>query len=201
MQSTDEQGQPTRVSGWLKRSEKHVQDKLRNRSEHFNAHDSPIAVAVFAPVKTRQRLAKSGRDLIYNYTPVYTENLRRKSSSNENNDDDGRYAESYEETDEEARDNYTYPDGHIIVSADNQGCIKVWRMDTGVYNSDRDVSCDSRSSNLSIPSHRHESLQAPKAESLRNIASAPASPRHRLHFGNLFSSQNRSKRQGALSNN
>ncbi|KAG0163668.1 WD repeat-containing protein 44 [Apophysomyces sp. BC1034] len=193
MQSTDEHGQPTRISGWLKRSEKHVQDKLRNRNEHFEAHDSAIAVVAFAPTKTRQRLARSGKDLIYNHTPVYIEKIRRDSTKSEKAGDE-QYVCGYEEAGDDVRENYTYPEGHIMVSADTNGCIKVWRMDTGKYDINKDDTSDSRSSSTSIPPPRVDSLQSNKAEGSRNVISAPGSPRNRLHFGNLFSSQNRSKR-------
>ncbi|EPB81532.1 hypothetical protein HMPREF1544_11600 [Mucor circinelloides 1006PhL] len=60
------------VAGWLKRGERRMIDKLRSRNEHFTAHQHVVTSAIFAPTKTRQLLAKTGGDIIFDNTPVYT---------------------------------------------------------------------------------------------------------------------------------
>ncbi|KAI8376295.1 WD40-repeat-containing domain protein [Radiomyces spectabilis] len=131
MQSTTAEGQPTRLSVWLKRGS----DRLTNHNEHFDAHDEAVTVATFAPTKTRQILARSGRDIIYKHTPVYV----RVAQDVTTKVDEHNYVhqqdslDNYVEADEETRRKYTYPDGHILVSADYRGTIKIWRMDSGIY--------------------------------------------------------------------
>ncbi|OAD02567.1 hypothetical protein MUCCIDRAFT_82957 [Mucor lusitanicus CBS 277.49] len=60
------------VVGWLKRGERRMIDKLRSRNEHFTAHQHVVTSAIFAPAKTRKLLAKTGGDIIFDNTPVYT---------------------------------------------------------------------------------------------------------------------------------
>ncbi|GAN03728.1 conserved hypothetical protein [Mucor ambiguus] len=60
------------VAGWLKRGKRRMIDKLRSRNEHFTAHQHVVTSAIFAPTKTRQLLAKTGGDIIFDNTPVYT---------------------------------------------------------------------------------------------------------------------------------
>ncbi|KAI8643140.1 WD40-repeat-containing domain protein [Parasitella parasitica] len=64
--------QQSGLSGWLKRGERRMIDKLRSRNEHFTAHQHVVTAAIFAPTKTRQLLAKAGGDIIFDNTPVYT---------------------------------------------------------------------------------------------------------------------------------
>ncbi|KAG0175294.1 hypothetical protein DFQ30_009566 [Apophysomyces sp. BC1015] len=119
-------GEP-QSSGWLKRGERKVKDKLRNRSEHFEAHQDMVTSTAFAPTKTRQILYKTGHDIIYNHTPVYAHILAQ------GNDDHSQQNTTAVEASSEAREKHNFADGQIIISADFQGCIKVWRMDSGVY--------------------------------------------------------------------
>ncbi|CAO3607581.1 unnamed protein product [Mucor fragilis] len=72
------------VAGWLKRGERRMIDKLRSRNEHFTAHQHVVTSAIFAPTKTRQLLAKTGGDIIFDNTPVYT---HRDSRHNVDTDD------------------------------------------------------------------------------------------------------------------
>ena len=70
----------TRVPGWLKRNSEKQGDRLRCHSEYFEAHQHIATVATFAPARTRQTLAKSGYDIIYNHTPIdpALEDLRQR---------------------------------------------------------------------------------------------------------------------------
>lgn len=162
---------PEGVTGWLKRGERRVIDKLRSRNEHFLAHQHIVTSAIFAPTKTRQQLAKAQGDIIFQHTPVYTHkdlscadtddqesdsayedahsrrsgrktvsaasfNSRRNSERHLNQMDELRQTlmNEFEEATKEERDMFDYPDSQIIISADLHGGIKVWRMDSGVYN-------------------------------------------------------------------
>ncbi|KAI8981944.1 WD40-repeat-containing domain protein [Mycotypha africana] len=60
------------VTGWLRKGERRMIDLLRSRNEHFVAHPHIVTSTIFAPTKTRQQLAKSGGDIIFDNTPVYT---------------------------------------------------------------------------------------------------------------------------------
>ncbi|KAI9272909.1 WD40-repeat-containing domain protein [Phascolomyces articulosus] len=238
----------TRVPGWLKRNSEKQGDKLRGHSEYFEAHQHIATVATFAPTRTRQALAKSGLDTIYNHTPIdpaleslrqrrwkpknqeEVRLMRRSFSGNDfasshlhphhhrllfghsgsggkdqfNNDEedgiDGGEGEEEDESEEEEdwwtelRDKYSYPDGHIIVSANDTGCIKVWRMDTGVYD-ELVLQKQKRSRNLHRKSnsldyfvnHHHP----PSTTSHRSNESSKT--RTRPHLGHLFSTAGRSK--------
>jgi hypothetical protein len=110
--------QQTRISKWLKRKEDHSNDAVRSRSEYFAAHDYVVTTGIFAPTKTRQYIAKSRQDTIYNNTPF---NLRRLSTASSSS-----HSSSFIEDD-------VYPDGHILVTADLRGFIRVWRVDSGTY--------------------------------------------------------------------
>lgn len=136
---------------WLSKAERRSSDRLRSSSHYFQAHQDSVTCAIFAPTKTRQRLALTGKDIIYNNTPVPIENRRflASSVSLDKNEIDQVEAE------QRARASYTFDDGQIIVSADVNGCIKVWRMDCGVYDNQehqrmRSDSGGSRSSNDTV---------------------------------------------------
>jgi WD40 repeat protein len=153
------------VSGWLKRGERRMIDKLRSRNEHFVAHQHIVTSAIFAPTKTRQILARAGGDSIFDFTPVYTH--RNSTCYNDYEDDLLDYEDAvserrnssasldikqYQDMDElkrsllsefsestlEERNRFDYPDSQIIVSADLHGSIKVWRMDSGFYKHESD---------------------------------------------------------------
>ncbi|CAO3653141.1 unnamed protein product [Mucor hiemalis] len=118
--------QQTRISKWLKRrgDDHHGSNKVRSRIEYFEAHDHVVTAAIFAPTKTRQHVAKSKQDIIFNHTPM---NLRRMSTATSSSG--GSNSSFYNNgVDEEV-----YPDGHIIVTTDYRGLIKVWRIDSGSY--------------------------------------------------------------------
>ncbi|KAF7728849.1 WD repeat-containing protein 44 [Apophysomyces ossiformis] len=193
MQGKDENGQPTRISGWLKRSEKHVQDKLRNRNEHFEAHDTAVAVAIFAPTETCQHLSRTNKDVIFSHTPIYIQSANQDTANMEDGSVHSNIYD-YDETSDGKRTDRTSRSGQIMVSADNNGCIKVWRMDSGKYDACGNASNDQRLPNSSASLLRVEPVLSSKSESSRSGTSAPPSPRHRLLLGNLFNSQNRSKR-------
>jgi hypothetical protein len=138
--STHHNGQPTRVSGWLKRGGEKVKEKLKGGYEYFEGHSQVVTAAIFAPTRTRQILARTGLDTIYNNTVIPDEPKKStgrliRSASNASRVSSSQ-AELEAEQSEKARQralNYTFPDGHIIVSADNVGVIKVWRVDCGNY--------------------------------------------------------------------
>ncbi|KAF7722837.1 hypothetical protein EC973_002639 [Apophysomyces ossiformis] len=156
-------------SGWLKRSERKMKDKWRNCSEYFEAHQDMVTSTAFAPTNTRQLLYKTGHDIIYNYTPI--------SQHMSVEDDDHQVVEenSATEASGQAKDEYKFSEGQIIVSADFQGCVKVWRMDSGVYPNQQAKrhSIDSASLNTKSVSSG--------AENTSRIRRRP--------FGNLFSSR------------
>jgi WD40 repeat protein len=143
--STHHNGQPTRVSGWLKRGGEKVKEKLKGGYEYFEGHQQVVTAAIFAPTRTRQLIARTGRDTIYNNTDIPDEPSKlaapesRLSRSASNASNLATQAELEAEENELARRNalnYTYPNGQIIVSADNAGVIKVWRVDCGNYTHD-----------------------------------------------------------------
>ncbi|KAG2188263.1 hypothetical protein INT44_001016 [Umbelopsis vinacea] len=138
--STHHNGQPTRVSGWLKRGGEKVKEKLKGGYEYFEGHHQVVTAAIFAPTRTRQLVARTGRDTIYNSTVIPDESTKstgpRLNRSTSNASNLATQAELEAEENELARKNalnYTYPNGQIIVSADNVGVIKVWRVDCGSY--------------------------------------------------------------------
>ncbi|KAI8890219.1 WD40 repeat-like protein [Backusella circina FSU 941] len=109
--------QPKRIGKWLKKrnhddtnnqgnDDNH--NKIRSRTEYFEAHDYIVTSAAFAPSKTRHLIANSKLDTIYNNTPQ-----RRLSSSS---------SSSFYYNQENV--------GHIIATADYRGVIKVWRVDS-----------------------------------------------------------------------
>ncbi|KAL0081595.1 WD40-repeat-containing domain protein, partial [Phycomyces blakesleeanus] len=120
-----------RLSNWFKRREHRTNYKRPSRDEHFEAHEAVVTSAIFAPTKTRQILANTNKDTIYNNTPV--NNLEQKRLSV--NQDVKREGSLGTIIDDIVADQKSplYENGHIIVSADCHGFIKVWRMDSGVY--------------------------------------------------------------------
>ncbi|OZJ05297.1 hypothetical protein BZG36_01949 [Bifiguratus adelaidae] len=115
--------QTRRVGGWLRKRKEKVKDSLKSGYECFEAHNDTTTAAVFAPIKTKQRLASLGTDLIFSNTIV--------PHRSETSDGDSIFSGSSGSVD--SRSKYTYPDGDIIISADLQGRIRVWRNDCGVY--------------------------------------------------------------------
>jgi hypothetical protein len=228
---------PEGVTGWLKRGERRVIDKLRSRNEHFTAHQHIVTSAIFAPTKTRQQLAKAQGDIIFQHTPVYahkdyTNNssddgdrayedaqsqLRRKSSSVSNstpsfnsrraskhlNDMDQlrqTLMSEFEEATQEERDLFDYPDSQIIISADLHGAIKVWRMDSGIYdgqdnigiasmaNSGSDYTTTTTNNTTSkTPRFNHPAAVHTSASSPDLFASSSSVKDKRKPFSGLFS--------------
>ncbi|KAI8972301.1 WD40-repeat-containing domain protein [Pilobolus umbonatus] len=89
----------TGLTKWLKRRQVKDNRKMRIRAESFETHDYPVTTAIFAPCKTYQLIAKLKQDTMHN-THYY------KSAFEENN---------------------LY--GHIIVTTDFRGIIKLWHVD------------------------------------------------------------------------
>ncbi|KAI8092053.1 WD40-repeat-containing domain protein [Thamnidium elegans] len=154
--------QQTRISKWLKRrgaDDHHSSNKIRSRTEYFESHDHIVTTSIFAPTKTRQHIAKSKQDIIYNRTPL---NSRRMSSASSAGSSNSFFSNPEEEV---------YADGHIIITADYRGIIKVWRIDSG---------------SQSIPIEPQSEFIANSSASIKSI---PSSPKVRRNFGGLFSSR------------
>lgn len=131
------------MSGWLKRGGEKVKEKLKGGYEYFEAHNQVVTAAIFAPTRTRQAVARTGLDTIYNNTIIPTDSksandsVLARSTSNASNLTTQSDMEA-EQARQQAYD-YTYPNGHIIISADNVGVIKVWRVDCGTYANSRNT--------------------------------------------------------------
>jgi hypothetical protein len=153
------------ITSWLKRSEQQTKDKAHHHHEFFEGHRSTITNAIFAPHQTRQDLACTGDDIIFNHTPIpssmsdqpeirpfqHSHQARTfldndgqdKDNSDASDDDDDIYHDSddryFDDRQRRAmmvdREQYDYPDSQIIVTSDVHGCIQVWRTDSGVYDS------------------------------------------------------------------
>ncbi|KAG2200317.1 hypothetical protein INT47_000310 [Mucor saturninus] len=184
------------MTGWLKKGERLVIDKLRSRDEHFVAHQHIVTTAIFAPTKTRQQLAKARGDTIFEHTPVYTHrdsdifldsssyyddamsqrrtsmasSQSKRSSQIFNNMDELQQSlmNEFEEATPEERDFFDYPDSQIIVSADLHGAIKVWRMDSGVYENKEEDSDQTKYNNNGEPNAYNQ-----KPPRLQNSQSFP----------------------------
>ncbi|CAO3681139.1 unnamed protein product [Rhizopus stolonifer] len=116
--------QTTGLSKWLKRRDdesNNNHNNTKNQTEYFEAHDHFVTSTLFAPIKTRQHMAKSSSQ-------------SRLSSSSDLTINE--------------------QEGHIIVTADNRGLIKVWRTETG------------------------------SADTIQNLKSSPSSPNTRRLFNN-----------------
>ncbi|KAG1047648.1 hypothetical protein G6F43_009915 [Rhizopus delemar] len=168
----DDDDDPLRgFSGLIKKGEKRVIDKLRSLDESFHAHEHIITTTVFAPTKTKQLLAKAGGDIIFDNTPVYVyrettekeedteRDYQQRSIFNRASIDRTHQSKSQqnpqfalEDALLEEKELFNYPDSQIIVSADLHGSIKVWRMDSGVYDKD-------------------DYIQKPHSESNKNVLS------------------------------
>lgn len=166
--------QQTRISKWLKRKEDHSNNTVRSRSEYFAAHDYVVTTGLFAPTKTRQHIAKSRQDTIYNHTPY---NLRRLSTASSSS-----HSSSLMEDD-------VYPDGHILVTADFRGFIRVWRVDSGTYSQTPPGHIIDTQSVLLQTSDSSTHTSTSTTNTTKSISS---SPKTRRNFG-LFSSRQSAK--------
>lgn len=162
--------QQTRFSKWLKKRDNHT-DKIRSRTEYFEAHDYVVTAAIFAPMKTRQYIAKSKHDTIYNNTPL---NLRRLSTTSNSS-----HSSSFAEEDH-------YSEGHILVTADFRGLIKVWRIDSGSYGQQNNIAALPIDTQSLQATSSLELSTSPSGSGARSISSP--SPKVRKNFG-LFSSR------------
>ncbi|KAI7868453.1 WD40-repeat-containing domain protein [Spinellus fusiger] len=139
----------------------HFKNKHQYNSMHFKAHPSIVTSALFAPTNSRKLLANTGKDIIYNNTPVYvlineepaTEESPDKSSTKDTQimkpsnsfttfstknaelkcQKGGLFINMFEDAGPEMRKTHDYSEGHIMISGDMNGCIKVWRVDSGTY--------------------------------------------------------------------
>lgn len=112
-----------------RRSEKNL-DK-HHHERHFEAHRDAVTCAVFAPTRTRSVIAETGRDIIFNHTPKPRSPAGQRSE---------------EELQRHGSAPSTFITGQIMVSSDEHGGIKVWRMDSGVYTAPRKSSAASSAS-------------------------------------------------------
>ncbi|KAL1954172.1 hypothetical protein VTO42DRAFT_1580 [Malbranchea cinnamomea] len=123
--------------------------------EVFEAHPSVVTTAVFAPVSTKQVLGSTG-DLLYdlcNPPPVTLAGQAPSISSKPTEDGKSRHDEPVTPTlrssavvnqqKAEEPPNYlsrsSHPNGNIIVTADYNGCIKVFRQDCGYHKRPREL--------------------------------------------------------------
>ncbi|KAI9014451.1 WD40-repeat-containing domain protein [Phycomyces nitens] len=239
LHSPDAHEPVTRIGAWLKRNERLVQDKFRHRPDHFEAHDNPTTVAIFSPTRTRQILARTGLDFIFNRTPIgqtveiadgyivdddndsaFTTNTSQlglpverepalqpsgpslsstnhkgpvdKPHMHQSTESDARaeeeaYAWEMRQNAEVARENYTYPDGHIIISADSTGEVKVWRIDCG-YEEGTKHAQDNTFSHTLTRHHSSDNIQQPVVvESKRRQSAEATSPsKNILHFKSIL---------------
>ncbi|RCH94642.1 hypothetical protein CU097_010547 [Rhizopus azygosporus] len=146
------QYEPRGISGWLKKGGRKVSHKLRSLDESFHAHEHIVTSTAFAPTKTKQLLASAGGDIIFDNTPVYAFKEVDYGNTTQNRTDDSSASSSenhlpsskskrsshliLDEAMPEERRRFNYPDSQIIVSADLHGSIKVWRMDSGIYDAE-----------------------------------------------------------------
>lgn len=157
----------TRMQNWFRRHEKRVSNgKPWSHSEHFEAHEHAATCAIFAPSRTRQLLAKSGKDIIYNNTLInirhklkHDPTMRRSLSGNDFPDlvslyhhhqphqEDVSDTEEQEALFNQAKERHTYSEGPILVSANDSGCIKIWRVDSGWYRTEQKSRVSHRKSN------------------------------------------------------
>ena len=228
------------LSAWLRRNAyrgggHHHQHHhhMHSTNCYFSGHHGIVTCAIFAPTKTRQQLAATGEDIIYNHTHVsyvYRNTVHfGDSRTNVNNDTDIKNSntiepqnnnsnkqtifsvtnnnnttirtsysmQSIQENDQQAlkaRLEYPYSEGQIIVSANEKGCIKVWRIDSGTYdnnNNDRASSSSSiytgsnqrsRVSSMSILTLGGENGQ----DSSNNHSKKHSRPLSRLSFSSRF---------------
>ncbi|KAL9552832.1 hypothetical protein PS6_004260 [Mucor atramentarius] len=173
-QNQQQQHQQTRFSKWLKKRDNHA-DKIRSRTEYFEAHDFVVTAAIFAPAKTRQLIAKSKLDAIYNNTPLH---LRRLSTASS-----GSRSSSFVKEEDQ------YSEGHILITADFRGLIKVWRVDSGSYQQSTALlpPLDTQPLHATATPPSDILSTSPKSGSgARSIASS--SPKVKKNFG-LFSSR------------
>lgn len=158
-----------RMQNWFRRHEKRVSnEKPWSHSEHFEAHEHVATCAIFAPTRTRQLLAKSGKDIIYNNTLINIRykprqdptSMRRSFSGNDfadlipsYNHHHHHHSEDISDTEEhealynQAKERHAYNEGPILVSANDSGCIKVWRVDSGWYGAEQRPRAFHRKSN------------------------------------------------------
>lgn len=119
-----------------------------------------------------------------------TDQYYQDATESDTPDEDGDYEPFWENT----RENYSYPDGQIIVSANDTGCIKVWRMDCGVYN--LKPSADQAENNQrSFHFHRKSSSldQITPHVNPTSSKSADSSKNRRNNLTGLFLTSNRSR--------
>nr|CAG8437200.1 8891_t:CDS:10 [Entrophospora candida] len=100
---------------------------LKKGKTAYETHPAVVTTAIFAPTRTKQLIAHGG-------DPIYSNTINHDTCI--------------------VSDKFTYPDGNIIVSADNTGRIKIFRQDCAYYHShDNDsssiLSTRSWNSNLS----------------------------------------------------
>lgn len=126
-------------------------EKDKRPMEMFEAHSAIVTTAIMAPTKTRQLLSTSGDPLydLCNPPPVTLVSRSQSQASSVPPTEDGRQADASvpatpatpdftKATKPEESPAYlarcAHPDGNIIVTADFQGHIKVFRQDCAYQN-------------------------------------------------------------------
>lgn len=133
-----------------------LKDADKRPVELFEAHPSIVTSAVFAPIKTKQVLDSTG-DFLYdlcNPPPVTLVSQAPSSTSKQPTEVEGRRNDesalpttraSDAETQRKLQESPTYlsrskhPDGNIVVTADINGTIKVFRQDCGYHRRPHDT--------------------------------------------------------------
>ncbi|KAL1919833.1 uncharacterized protein VTP21DRAFT_1764 [Calcarisporiella thermophila] len=144
-------------SGWLK--------KGVPGSESFETGGPTVTCAVFAPARTRLHLARMG-------DPVFTYTIPPPTSPASAMWDAASVSSSLNGLG--GGTNFTFPDGNIIVTADNLGVIRVYRNDCGIYPSRPSVD---NSDTVSVRSSRsRRSLFWLKNSSSMSVTSNTSTP-------------------------
>lgn len=165
--------QPKRMAKWLKRKEHRSNEKVHHCIEYFEAHDYVVTTAIFAPTKTRQHIARTKYDTIYNHTPVQATSRRLSAISSGSQQSLPFFL-----------DEDIYAEGHILITADFRGYIKVWRVDSGIYQHMKTVESSHSSAQTSMDNPSPASLSS----SSSTFEYMSPSPKNRKNFG-LFHSR------------
>lgn len=155
--------------------------KERQDYEYFHSNKATVTVAVFAPTLTKRILAET-HDPIYDICDPPPVKLR---SPDENGEEvEQKYDESGFPVLRPENSKASHPNGNIIVTADHDGTIKVFRQDCAYE--PRKVMSEAASnmqrkrlSNMGLsPQHSwRDSLSMARSRSLRSASFRAASPR------------------------
>ena len=172
----------------------------RRPMEIFEAHNTIVTSAVMVPAATRRLLAKSGDPLfdLCNPPPVTLMSRADSAISSQAPSDDrprsGRNSESPKRAPETPAylNRHSHPGGHIIVTADYTGEIKIFRQDCA-YQKRRQESWDTGSTFSKRMLGRSGSVNTRNsvASSLNNRNSTASANRNSMSFGSKNQSADR----------